>query len=171
MTDPRQNVIPGQRLQIAASQINALNAMMRPSFALDGAPENATAWASNIILVKNTTSQPVPRFGVLSLGNPDVTPTNEKHAQFAADMVLVGGVPSGGSQNVGIAVEPIPAGKIGRMAIGGRFACKVKVLSDTHGYARGRANDVTQLISAECGPIRLLWKQGTGNDQFAAGMI
>jgi hypothetical protein len=87
-------------------------------------------------------------------------------------MVFNGIMPSGGSQAVAVAMEPIAAGKIGRMAIGGLFACKVKVLAESHQYARGRANDVTQLISAECGPVRLVWSEGVvGDNKFGAAMI
>jgi hypothetical protein len=83
--------------------------------------------------------------------------------------VLVGVRPRG-TGFFGVAVEPIPDGAIGRMAVGGRFACKVKILAVSHGYARSRKDDVTQLISAPCGPLRLLFKESPGNDKFAVAM-
>jgi hypothetical protein len=137
--------------------------------------------APNIVLVKNTSGLAVPWLGVLAISGTEISPANgsltgngeadSRAKQFATQMVLTGGTPAGGSQPVAVAMEPIPAGGIGRMAMGGRFACKVKVLSTAHGYARGRNGDVTQLISAECGPIRLLWTEGQGNDKFAAAMV
>jgi hypothetical protein len=145
-----------------------------------GGPTGAEA-ASNIVLVKNTSGLAVPWLGVLAISGTEISPANgsltgngeadSRAKQFAAQMVLTGGTPAGGSQPVAVAMEPIPAGGIGRMAMGGRFACKVKVVSTTHGYARGRNGDVTQLISAECGPIRLLWTEGQGNDKYAAAMV
>lgn len=84
-------------------------------------------------------------------------------------MVLNGVMPAGGDQVVGVAIEPIEAGKIGRVAVSGRFAAKVKVLTTAHKYARGRKDDVTQLITAECGPFRIVWLQpGVTDGAFAA---
>ena len=126
--------------------------------------------AANYIVVQNNTAEPVPLWGVLALGAPGTVPTDEVWSQFFTDMVLGGTMPQGGTEAVGIAMEPIAVGQYGRMAISGRFSCKVKVLSDTHRYARGRLDDVTQLISAECGPIYMPWSEGVGNDQFAVGI-
>jgi hypothetical protein len=135
------------------------------------AGENAPgARASNIILLRNTTALTVPQFGVLRIGVPIVLNT-ENPAQFSEQMVLTGLMPDGLSP-FAVALEPISAGKIGRCAISGRFACKVKVIDAAHKYARSRNNDVTQLISTACGAVRLAWKEsGTGENKFAAGVM
>jgi hypothetical protein len=112
----------------------------------------------------------MPQFGVLRIGSPLVLDDLEKPSQFGENMVLTGLMPDGLSP-FAVAMEPIEVGKIGQCAIGGRFACKVKVVSADHKYARSRNNDVTQLISTACGQMRMVWKQGVGNDQFAAGVM
>jgi hypothetical protein len=182
MPDPRQYVRPGQRLQIAASQINALNQMMRQDTGFRAPPPSQVELASNIVMVLNDSGQNVPWLGVLELSSPIISPvggtlTGSEPADisakgFASGNVLLAGVmPTGGAKPVAIAMEPIESGKIGRMAVGGRFACKVLVTGGDHSFARGRVGDVTQLISTSCGPVRLLWKQGVANDQWALGAM
>jgi hypothetical protein len=131
--------------------------------------------AANIALVRNDSGQPVPWLGVLEVDGVVINPNNgtldgsnansAAARELARKPVLVGKLPTG-SGHFGVAIEAIPVGQIGRLAIGGTFACKVKVLATSHGFARSRRNDVTQLISAECGQMRLVWKQAVGNDRF-----
>ena len=184
---PDGRVQPGQRISSAFSarawnraQDAADVVLGARTGAMPGEPQDSSR-VSMIILVRNNSGQPVPWLGVLGIGGPVIDPTggsltgttstDNRAREFVANPVMNGGIPSGGSQQVAVAIEPIENGKIGRMAISGRFACKVKVLSTSHGYARGRNGDVTQLISAECGPIRLLWVEDQGNDKFAAAMV
>lgn len=131
--------------------------------------------ASNIVLVRNNSGQPVPWLGVLEFNGIVIDPGNgtlegqnansDKARELVRRPVLVGVLPDG-TRPFGVALEPIPVNGIGRVAVGGTFTCKIKILAQTHGYARSRKNDVTQLISAECGPMRLVWKQANGNDKF-----
>lgn len=167
--DPRHHVLPGQPLRLAAEQVNALNRMTRVSAGFAGPSQESPDFAKNTVLVKNSTSVVVPRFGVLGISDPQSAASNQSHHQFAENMVLNGVMPAGGDQVVGVAIEPIEAGKIGRVAVSGRFAAKVKVLTTAHKYARGRKDDVTQLITAECGPFRIVWLQpGVTDGAFAA---
>lgn len=135
------------------------------------AGDNTTgARASNIILLRNDAGVAVPQFGVLRIGTPLVL-DEEQPSQFGQNMVLSGLMPNGIAP-FAVAVEPIDVNKIGRCAIGGRFACKLKLIDEAHTHARSRNNDITQLISASCGPVRLLWKAtGVGDDKFAAGAM
>lgn len=129
----------------------------------------AGARASNIIMLQNNSGIVVPQYGVLRIGTP-LALDEQKPAQFGQNPVMSGLMPDGLSP-FAVAVEPIKAGDVGRCAIGGRFACKVKVIDAAHKFARSRNNDVTQLISAACGPLRLLWSQGVGDDRFAVGAL
>jgi hypothetical protein len=183
MPDPRQYVRPGQRLQIAASQINALNEMIRVKTGFTAPHPSHAEAASNIVLVRNTSGVPVPMLGVLAVGSPVISPVggnltgnlaaDSAARQFASgQVILIGSTPSGGSGPVAIAMEPIAVNAIGRMAVGGCFACKVK-LAGNHTFARGRKDDVTQLISTSCGPVRLLWVDNAnwGDDKWAVGVM
>jgi hypothetical protein len=139
--------------------------------------------ASNIVLVRNISGVPVPMLGVLQIQTPAISPVggtltgdqaaDSRAKQFASgSIVLNGAIPTGGSNPIAIATEPIAVNAIGRMAVGGCFACKVK-LAGNHTFARGRKDDVTQLISTSCGPVRLLWVDNAnwGDDKWAVGVM
>jgi hypothetical protein len=167
----------GQRLSSAVSARawnraqDAADVVLGSVLGNEAGDNAAGARAANIILLRNDSGIVVPQFGVLRIGSPLVLNDLEKPSQFGENMVLSGLMPNGLSP-FAVAVEPIETGKIGRCAIGGRFACKVKIVDADHKYARSRNNDVTQLISAACGDMRFLWKEsGTGDDKFAAGVM
>ena len=135
--------------------------------------------ASNILLVRNTSGQPVPWLGVLEIDGVEMDPSNgtldgsneasARARELARKPVMIGRLPNG-TRPFGVAIEPIPIDAVGRIAIGGTFTVKAKILANSHGFARSRRNDVTQLISAECGPFRLIWKQAVGNNRFAVAV-
>jgi hypothetical protein len=69
-------------------------------------------------------------------------------------------------------MEPIKSGAIGRAACGGVFACKVNVTNEAHKFAKAKDGDRTQLQSASCGVLQLLWKEGgTGANKWALGAL
>ena len=128
---------------------------------------------NNIILVKNS-GTPVPWLGVISIFSPINNPsgttlvgTAPEGRSFASQPVMSGNVPGDPNAMCGIAMEPIAANAVGRVAVSGVIPCKMKILSQNHGYARARVGDSTQLVSCECGPYRILWKDSPGNDKFA----
>lgn len=138
--------------------------------------------ASNIVYIKNNSGQDVPWLGVLRISGVAIDPSggtltgnadaDKRARQFATQPVLAGQSPDRNNDNIAIAMEPIENGKIGRAAVGGCFACKVRVLSSSHGFAKAKHGDPTQLESAGCGPIQLLWKEaGEGPMKWAAGVM
>lgn len=181
--DPRISVIPGDRFGLSAAQVNALNKMMRAPAGIDQAPALATERPSNIVLVQNISGVDVPILGVVAITGVVISPaggdidgdgaTASKAREFVRKPLLYGQMPTlSNLTQIGIAVEPVGSGKIGRFAVGGALACKVKILNDSHIYARARVNDVTQLVSASCGPVKLLWKEPTsGEDKWAVGVL
>jgi hypothetical protein len=66
-----------------------------------------------------------------------------------------------------VAVEPIAAGKIGRTAAAGVVQAKVDISSLAHGFATPKTGSTDVLISADAGPFKILWRQGSGNGQWA----
>ena len=148
-----------------------------------GGPPDQLPPNANIILVGNSSGANVPWLGVLGIDGVSMDPSGGfldgtdalagRARQFARRPVLRGILPQSGSGfRIAIAMEPIPAGGIGKCAVGGVFACKVKRNSTSHIYAGALAGDVTQLQSVVCGPVRLLWTQsGTGNDKWAVGSM
>jgi hypothetical protein len=149
----------------------------RTRFGADG--QSPIERASNIVLVRNDSGGDVPWLGVLGLGAPIISPSggtlggtdvaSELAREFVRRPVLSGGMPIG---TFAVAMEPIPSGAIGRAAVGGVFACRVDIVADWHGFASARGGDRTQLQSTDCGPLKLLWKEGgTGQDKWAVGLM
>lgn len=144
--------------------------------------------AANIALVRNDSGIQVPAGGALSLSfdgafaivvNPSggtltgSSSTDRLAKEFFRQPVLRGVVPTSSlALSVAVALEPVAAGSIGRFAVGGCFPCKVKRADSSHTYARGRVGDVTQLISTSCGPVKLIWIEGSvGDDKWAVGVM
>lgn len=143
--------------------------------------------AANIALVRNDSGVQVPAGGVLSLAfrgaagiviNPSGgtltgSGSSDRLAkEFFRQPILRGFTPTADSVlQVVVALEPVAPGSIGRFAVGGCFPCKVKRVLP-HTYARGRVGDVTQLITTNCGPVKLIWVESTvGDDKWAVGVM
>jgi hypothetical protein len=122
------------------------------------------------ILAKNNTTGTVNRWGVLSVAGVVFTPsgaTGNATQQFQDQPVLSGGLPTGGSSFV-VAVEPIAAGKIGRVAVAGVVQAKINVVAESDTFATAKDGDLTQLTSASSGEAQILWKEsGTGASKWA----
>jgi hypothetical protein len=122
------------------------------------------------ILAKNGTTGTVNRWGVLSVAGVVFTPsgaTGNATQQFQDQPVLSGGLPTGGSAFV-VAVEPIAAGKIGRVAVAGVVQAKINVVSAGDTFATAKDGDLTQLTSSSSGEATILWKEsGTGTGKWA----
>jgi hypothetical protein len=131
------------------------------------------ARAATVAIVRNDSGYPVPLGGALAVeglvvepGAGDITaeePTAEDRdaMEFIRRPVLRGRRPEYAYDAIVVALEPVAVGAAGRFAVGGVFPCKVRVLSTGHRYAVGRYLDVTQLVSAPCGPVRLLVVNGS----------
>jgi hypothetical protein len=122
------------------------------------------------ILARNSTTGTVNRWGVLSVAGVVFTPsgaTGNATQQFQDQPVLSGGLPTGGSSFV-VAVEPIAAGKIGRVAVAGVVQAKINVVSESDTFATAKDGDLTQLTSSSSGEATILWKEsGTGAGKWA----
>ena len=122
------------------------------------------------ILVKNTTTGAVSRWGVLSVAGVVFTPAGSTGAatrQFQDRPMLSGGLPTGGQAFV-VAVEPIKAGGVGRAAVAGVVQAKINVVSASDTFATAKDGDLTQLTSSSSGEATILWKEsGTGANKWA----
>jgi hypothetical protein len=139
--------------------------------------------APNIVLIKNDSGADVPWLGVMGISGVEIDPSggnltgntdaDKRAREFASRPVLSGGQPSSSSDELFVvAMEPIKNGAIGRAACGGVFACKVNVTNVTHKFAKAKDGDRTQLQSASCGVLQLLWKEdGTGANKWAVGVM
>lgn len=140
--------------------------------------------APNVVLVSNGSGVVVPLGGVLNIFGPRFDPSGggldgstaaaSRAREFIRRPVFSGGTPAGSDDGfrIAVALEPIPVGATGRCAVGGVFPCKVRRNNVGHDYAVSLAGDATQLQSAVCGPVRLLWIEGgTGSNKWAIGAM
>jgi hypothetical protein len=173
MSDGR--VTPGPiNGQLSARALNraqeAANIVLgqRPNGTAEGPGFGAAPYTP--ILAKNATSSTVNRWGVMSVAGVVFTPsgaTGNATQQFQDQPVLSGGLPTGGQSFV-VAVEPIAAGKIGRVAVAGVVQAKINVVSESDAFATAKDGDLTQLTSSSSGEATILWKEsGTGAGKWA----
>jgi hypothetical protein len=147
--------------------------------------------ASHLIRVENTTNETIPIFGVLGIADPVIINPAEgtlsgsdlasiRAREFIRSPVLRGVAPvlSQHRERFVVAMEPIRSGSVGVCAASGIFACKVNVTIVTHNFATVKDGDFTQLQSATCGMVHLLWKyrgdddpSSLGEDRWAIGAM
>jgi hypothetical protein len=176
MSDGAPNRIkPGPlRGQISARAWNraqdAADIVLGDRYSQAGEPQTDGPKPYTPILAKNNTTGTVNRWGVLSVAGVVFTPsgaTGNATQQFQDQPVLSGGLPTGGSSFV-VAVEPIAAGKIGRVAVAGVVQAKINVVSESDTFATAKDGDLTQLTSSSSGEATILWKEsGTGAGKWA----
>lgn len=139
--------------------------------------------ALNIMRVRNQSGFAVPIHGVLSLSGPTISPVggqltgseeaDSRAKQFHQYLAMAGVSPTANSSRFCVTIEPIPIDGYGRAAVAGVMAVKIKLpTSGQFYYAITRAQDVTQLLAASCGPVRLLWHEpGPGDDKWAVAVL
>jgi hypothetical protein len=183
MPDPRQHVRPGQKLQIAAQQINFLNGLMRQGGGFGSGGLSGWTQGTNIVLARNDTGADLDRFGVLEMTGIVIDPESGDTAQrqfwempclvgTSPDIAEIDGDRVSRPQKIGIALEPIPAGKIGRVIVSGPVVCKLDVRDQEHRFARAIDGDTQKLETAEesDSPAQILWK-ADGSDPWAVVVL
>jgi hypothetical protein len=127
MPDPRNHVLPGQRLRLAAQQVNGLNRLLRTDAGFSGTGLEAGPHAPYTWVYGRTTSA-VSRWAVVAITGVAVTPTSSDTAaatkQFHSMPIVTLGTPSSSSTAFGVAIEPINQGKIGKIAVAGAVQVK-----------------------------------------------
>jgi hypothetical protein len=189
---------PGQRVGNAISAKAWNRAQDAADVVLGDRPQFSTVQgpsldqAANIVMVRNDSGENVPWLGVLEFSGVVISPvsgtlggTDEpslRAREFARKPVLVGSIPNG-QRPFGVAMEPLPTGAIGRMAVGGVFACRVEVTHQAHAFAKAKPGNVYQLKSTDCGTVEILWKEpgvsptgptgptGISDGKWAVGVI
>lgn len=188
MARPDGRIEPGQKLSTAISA-RAWNRAQEAADRVLGAGAGATEGgafqkdkASNVVLVKNLSVQDVPLGGVLTISSPGVgnLPTNAefggtseaaKSLRAMFDQPHFAGILPTLDGPFAIAVEPIAAGKIGKMAIGGCVYFRVRMVNRLHRYASPISGNWTQLKSSGCGPVRILWEEGVTDNRLGENFI
>jgi len=166
--DPRNHVLPGQRLRLAAEQVNGLNRLLRTDAGFSGTGLEAGPHAPYTWVYGKTTSA-VTRWAVVAITGVAVTPTSSDTAaatkQFQAMPIVTLGTPSSSSTAFGVAIEPIAANKIGKVAVAGAVQVKKadldKLTSRTVLWEDANwALVVLQGASIRLGTISATWTKG-----------
>ena len=171
--DPLDPVSSGQKLRIPAAAYNAwcaaaraFNASRLPGGA--GSPSRRKDYAT--ALVRNATGEDAAQFTILAIGGVVIDPMCGQDAEddFRDAPIFDGYQPAGTPEEpLVILLEPVKAGDFGQGVLSGTTPVKINVLDTAHPCAVASKDDVTALQSAPAGPVRILWKAGTGDDQWA----
>lgn len=164
MTKPRGNVQPGQRLEIAAEQVNFLNRLMAARTSISARPSEQWQFGGNVVLVKNETGSVVPRWGVLEVFGISIDPAGggPLRREFESMPCVRGKAPTNpeDSPPFVIALEPIQPGKIGRAAIGGVTQAKLIGGDVDAKRARPQAGNTIALSTGDEGAAEIIARSG-----------
>jgi len=99
----------------------------------------------------------VDRWGIVAINGVAMSLDS---TAFQDTPVLAGGMPTEETTSWGVAVEPIAAGAIGRVAVSGVVQCRFENRSEFHSYVKCKASN-TELMSAYSGEGFPLIKSGS----------
>ena len=163
--DPRQHVNPGDPIRLAASQVNGLNRLLSVGVGFGAPPALEQPTPYTWVMAQNNTGAAVSRWGVLAITGMAISPSGSGATQFEQLPVVAGGTPSDTTTAWCIAVEPIPAGSIGRVAVGGAVQVKVDVDRSDDKFVACRSGGLKTGVKGEG---LILWKDsGTGSGKWA----
>lgn len=171
MIDARLPVVRGQRLSVAAEQINFLNRAMRGTAGFAGGVLDVGSHSPHVwVYAKNSTGADVARWAAMEITGVDVTPTSDDQdgetQQFFLAPVLTAGDIEGSTDNWCVALEPIKSDAIGRVAISGAVQLRESDLSKCDGAIVYWKNDDWALIGRSLAAVRLgtistTWSKGS----------
>lgn len=141
---------------MAASQVNGLNRLLSPGIGFAGADAVEQPTPYTWVMAKNNTGSMVARWGVLAITGMEIVPGSSDNAtgQFEQLPVVAGGTPSDTTTAWCVAVEPIPSGEIGRVAVGGVVQLKASDLGKASGAHVLWKDSNWALIRMQAGIIR-----------------
>lgn len=177
--DPYRKVRPGEPVKIPARAWNELVGGLRPGANRGGEPVDGMSAPYSWVYAKNTATGPVSRWSVVAITGLEVTPTGTTGPaaqQFESMPIVTASSPTAGTTAWGVAIEPIEAGKLGRLAVAGVVQVKASDLGKAGGYQL-LYRDATWALVAIGGGLRLgtiaaTWTKGqtaTVTEQFGDG--
>lgn len=159
----------GERLTIQAGAWNKVIDLISIPQSTGGQPAGVSQ-LHNVILARNSTGEDVPRWGVMEITGVEINPHDSaSHAKtFEAMPCVTGGMPSDKTgPDFVIAIEPIKANAIGRVAVSGTVQVMLTVgVGENFKFARPHASKNT-LKADHVGDARILWKQSGEGDKWA----
>lgn len=165
--DQLTNVRQGDKLRIPAATWNELLAVAQAERDREQSINDMLARALpafGVLKVKNNSGSNAPRFGILGLETPIITPTANLD-EFKQRLQMLGTTPTTAAHTGKFCIlyEPLAPGAIGWAFVSGAAICQIDVTVDTHTNADVKDGDRTKLASAATGLASILWKEsGTG---------
>lgn len=124
---------------------------------------------SDGVNIQNNSGNDIDIGGVLGLDGAWITPTENLDA-FKEGVALKGVKPTIPAHvaNFGVAIEPIPNGKVGKVCIFGPCICRVQVdVDQKQQYADIKYNATDKLIARYSGGAEIVWKESGTGDKWA----
>lgn len=165
--DPRQSVRSGDPIRLAAEQVNFLNRLMtsRGGYGEPGGAELPTPYTW--VYGRNASGSAIDRWRVAAITGISATPTSDNTAaatqQFMRMPIVTLAAWSSSAGAVCVAVEPIAAGGIGRVAVGGAVQVKAADASKLPGAALYTGADWSLVALGSgfrVGTISATWAKG-----------
>ncbi len=168
---PLPRVSQGEPFRPSASVLNrtasAVEQVEALSLSLDRT--RAPGWRDrDTILAKNDGATDIPMFGIVSPTATLFVPSDNLLG-FQNDRAIKIGVPAVGAVGLfGVAIEPIAAGRIGRVVFSGMTVCKVDVTDPNVREVAEIIGDATKLRTAAHGTARIVAREtGTSGTKWA----
>jgi hypothetical protein len=167
-----RRVQPGDRLAFRAAEWNAVREMAQAY-----QQERLNAQGSRVrvddhfVYGRNDSGADLARWSVAGIGSLVFLPADQGNT-FGSPIVFTLQTPTlAHASRFAIAVEPIAAGAIGRLAIAGITVATVnntaQLPSPTHAALANDGNGVIKLEAATSGPVELLWHDAVGLSNLA----
>lgn len=160
MGDPFKKARPGQPLDIPAEAYNAfVDAALAYKRNQLSHTTKGLAPPAPTTKIRNETGQPIPRFGVIGIGEPIILPSANLSA-FQNAVALRGTLPQPGKP-FAITQEPIPAGACGHCLVHGPTPVRLTIYdADPEAqWAEPTAQNVETLRTYRGGTMRILWRE------------
>lgn len=111
------------------------------------------------VKVRNIAASDIDMGGIVSLDAPIFGPSDNL-AEFRHRFSFDASIPSAATKGrIGVAVEPIAQGRIGRVLTSGLAVCRVDVTDPTADYASESAGVHDRLLTSANGHARIVWRE------------
>lgn len=150
----------GERLRLGAKTFNTLIGAARAFQSQQRIFSSGTTnevRKTDIVLVRNDSGADVAQFDVLEVSAPLIGPADNA-MEFRQRVMAKGVAPvEDGNGKFVVTLEPIADGKIGRAVVIGAAIARIRVVSESHGYADVAEKRTNCLESGASGAARILW--------------
>ena len=161
-----KRVTPGEPWKPSASRENrvadAVEAIERIQRRLTGG-SLTLAFDSNSTIAKNTDSTDIPMFGVVEVTGTVFVPSENVPGFQSQPAVTVRVPTSSTAGRFGIALEPIAAGSLGRVAFDGLVVAQVEITDPAVTFAREKVGSATELETSTTGTARIIARESASS--------